>query len=848
MDWIEKEMQKLQILKRDGILGEASFIAKQEFLRQHGKPAQGGVGMLLSDTAPFKVLQLTPGGPAERTQHIRVNDILVSVDGMNMTRVSGDQVREAIIGPAGSVVELTFQEVPKRTQHGAYAVKIKRAEPNNGGNTQIGRGPPSSLGSQEMRYVDDLDQFSETSERAVKHHYDPKKGLWQRTMIMVSVETTPFSSGAMRDAYKMKDLTQTGDESQYVMKMSKDPREDTQIYYEDVKMQMEAKMYADMYNQCNVPKKVDFLAAYVLELVERQGRPICGVEKYIAGEYKKYNNNWDWSDDKRNTPQAFSHFTLERSNRQLLICDIQGVGDLWTDPQIHSANDQGYGKGNMGPRGIETFLKNHKCNVICQHLGLPSTGQVKKKHQYETMVLSPDQMTMIRNTGGLAPATTGAAAGGGGGQQQGRAAQSDPESERRKRELEARERELERKERELREREEGARKREKDLAERMKREIERERNESGQAARDVAELQGMGFSRALAEQAMQHASDLHEAVDWCIAQQAAQQQNQQPAAARTKRSIIETKSKNRLVKELDAIKKGASNEEQVFLTPREGDNGNLLVWDVVIIGPNATPYEGGAFQLEMEVPEDYPMNPPKVKFKTPVYHPNVWCRNDERFGEICIDILSTAWSPATRLKGLVQSLQSLLDDPAADTALDPIIGKVCREKPAEFQDFARSWTRQYAFDSNQTRKMCQMGYPVDRILKALRNNPSNLDQALAEVLMGEEGGGGGGGSNSVSSAGSGGGRRMPPGYDQAAGGGNSPNHQAQRLAQQQAVAQRLQSMQQQQQHAQPLPSYEQAVQELPPGWSSHKDPSTGRTYYYNRSTNTTQWEVPRPGR
>eukprot|EP00961_Rhodomonas_salina_P295280 3935320-Rhodomonas_salina.1 len=62
--------------------------------------------------------------------------------------------------------------------------------------------------------------------------------------------------------------------------------------------------------------------------------------------------------------------------------------------------------------------------------------------------------------------------------------------------------------------------------------------------------------------------------------------------------------------------------------------------------------------------------------------------------------------------------------------------------------------------------MCQMGYPVDRILEALRNNPSNLDQALAEVLMGEEGGGGGGGSNSVSSAGSGGGRRMPPGYDQ----------------------------------------------------------------------------------
>ncbi len=35
------------------------------------------------------------------------------------------------------------------------------------------------------------------------------------------------------------------------------------------------------------------------------------TEQYIDGEYKKYNNNWDWSDDQRNTPQAFSHFTWE---------------------------------------------------------------------------------------------------------------------------------------------------------------------------------------------------------------------------------------------------------------------------------------------------------------------------------------------------------------------------------------------------------------------------------------------------------------------------------------------------------------------------------------------------------
>lgn len=38
----------------------------------------------------------------------------------------------------------------------------------------------------------------------------------------------------------------------------------------------------------------------------------------------------------RYTPQAFSHFTFERSGHELIVVDIQGVGDLYTDPQIHT--------------------------------------------------------------------------------------------------------------------------------------------------------------------------------------------------------------------------------------------------------------------------------------------------------------------------------------------------------------------------------------------------------------------------------------------------------------------------------------------------------------------------------
>lgn len=39
--------------------------------------------------------------------------------------------------------------------------------------------------------------------------------------------------------------------------------------------------------------------------------------------------------------QAFSHFTFERSGHQLIVVDVQGVGDLYTDPQIHTADGKG---------------------------------------------------------------------------------------------------------------------------------------------------------------------------------------------------------------------------------------------------------------------------------------------------------------------------------------------------------------------------------------------------------------------------------------------------------------------------------------------------------------------------
>ena len=39
-----------------------------------------------------------------------------------------------------------------------------------------------------------------------------------------------------------------------------------------------------------------------------------------------------------------------------MIVDIQGVGNLWTDPQIHSLAGDDYGDGNLGVGGMALTL------------------------------------------------------------------------------------------------------------------------------------------------------------------------------------------------------------------------------------------------------------------------------------------------------------------------------------------------------------------------------------------------------------------------------------------------------------------------------------------------------------
>jgi ubiquitin-protein ligase len=64
----------------------------------------------------------------------------------------------------------------------------------------------------------------------------------------------------------------------------------------------------------------------------------------------------------------------------------------------------------------------------------------------------------------------------------------------------------------------------------------------------------------------------------------------------------------------------------------------------------------------MSADDQYPFVPPKMRFKSKVWHPNVSSAN----GAICLDILKDQWSPALTLKTALLSLQALLSSPQPD--------------------------------------------------------------------------------------------------------------------------------------------------------------------------------------
>ncbi|KIK09463.1 hypothetical protein K443DRAFT_82718 [Laccaria amethystina LaAM-08-1] len=99
------------------------------------------------------------------------------------------------------------------------------------------------------------------------------------------------------------------------------------------------------------------------------------------------------------------------------------------------------------------------------------------------------------------------------------------------------------------------------------------------------------------------------------------------------------------------------------------NDDNLYEWEILIIG------EGGFFKARLSFPPEFPLLPPKMRFTTQMYHPNIYPD-----GTVCVSILHAPgddqygyedagerWMPVHTLISVISLLSSdtpNLDSPA----------------------------------------------------------------------------------------------------------------------------------------------------------------------------------------
>lgn len=161
-------------------------------------------------------------------------------------------------------------------------------------------------------------------------------------------------------------------------------------------------------------------------------------------------------------------------------------------------------------------------------------------------------------------------------------------------------------------------------------------------------------------------------------------------------------------KQSTAVRRLMTEYKQLLNDPPEGisagpiSEDNFLEWECLLSGPVDTCYEGGLFSATLSFPSDYPLNPPVMKFTTPIFHPNVY-----KDGKVCISILhapgddpnmyetaAERWSPIQSVEKILISVLSMLAEPNDESPANVDAAKMWRQDRPQFEKLVRKQIRE----------------------------------------------------------------------------------------------------------------------------------------------------------
>ena len=188
---------------------------------------------------------------------------------------------------------------------------------------------------------------------------------------------------------------------------------------------------------------------------------------------------------------------------------------------------------------------------------------------------------------------------------------------------------------------------------------------------------------------------------------------------------------NRIKKEYQDLQKEKNSNVLVKLV-----NNDYRHWKGRIKGPIDTCYQGGIFDVDIIIPDDYPFKPPKMKFDTKIWHPNI----SSVTGAICLDILKNEWTPALTIRTALISLQALMCEPVPNDPQDAVVAKQYMSDIKLFNQTAKHWVEEYANPERNLQKkikeITEMGFTEQQAKEALEKNDQDVEKAINFLVGG----------------------------------------------------------------------------------------------------------------
>ena len=188
---------------------------------------------------------------------------------------------------------------------------------------------------------------------------------------------------------------------------------------------------------------------------------------------------------------------------------------------------------------------------------------------------------------------------------------------------------------------------------------------------------------------------------------------------------------NRIKKEYQDLQKEKNSNVKVKLV----DN-DIRHWKGRIKGPIDTCYQGGIFDVDIVIPNEYPFKPPKMKFDTKIWHPNI----SSVTGAICLDILKNEWTPALTIRTALISLQALMCEPVPNDPQDAVVAKQYMSDIKLFNETAKHWVEEYANPERNLQKkikeITEMGFSEAQAKEALEKNDQDVEKAINFLVGG----------------------------------------------------------------------------------------------------------------